>query len=127
MSAPLVQEWVDKAEADYQGARALQRQRKHPLPDLVCFHCQQSAEKYLKAYLVAHGDTPPRIHDVEELINRCLPYDRTLSALMPHATALNQYSVDYRYPGMSATLASAQDALQAARRIRTVLRKKLGV
>jgi hypothetical protein len=44
MSALLVQEWVDKAEADYQGARALQRQRKHPWPDLVCFRCQQSAE-----------------------------------------------------------------------------------
>jgi HEPN domain-containing protein len=51
MSAPLVQEWVDKAEADYQGAHALQRQRKHPLPDLVCFHCQQSAEKYLLPYI----------------------------------------------------------------------------
>jgi hypothetical protein len=46
---------------------------------------------------------------------------------MLHATALNQYSVDYRYPGMSSTLANAQDALKAARRIRTILRKKLGV
>jgi hypothetical protein len=43
---------------------------------------------------------------------------------MPNAIALNQYSVDYRYPGLSATLANAQDALKAARRIRTMLRKK---
>jgi hypothetical protein len=62
-----------------------------------------------------------------ELINRCLPYDSTLLALIPTATALNQYSVDYRYPGLSATRANAQDALKAARRIRTILRKKLGV
>jgi predicted nucleotidyltransferase len=51
----------------------------------------------------------------------------SLSVFMPNATALNQYSVDYRYPGLSATLANAQDALKAARRIRTMFRKKLGV
>ncbi|MCY2987120.1 MAG: hypothetical protein NTY19_04530 [Planctomycetota bacterium] len=37
----LTAEWVSKAEADYQGAVALQRRRKHPLPDLGCFHWRQ--------------------------------------------------------------------------------------
>lgn len=36
---PLTAEWVSKAEADYDGAVALARRRKKPLPDLVCFHC----------------------------------------------------------------------------------------
>jgi hypothetical protein len=40
---PLTAEWVAKAEADYDGAVALNRRRKNPLPDLVCFHCQQCA------------------------------------------------------------------------------------
>jgi len=55
----LFAEWVDKAEADYQSAVALHRRRKAPLPDIVCYHCQQCVEKYLKAYLIAQGSTPP--------------------------------------------------------------------
>ena len=56
----LLDEWVDKAEADYKSAVALHRRRKEPLPDVVCYHCQQCVEKYLKAYLIAQGSTPPR-------------------------------------------------------------------
>ena len=44
----LTARWVRKADADEEGARRLARARP-PLPDLVCFHCQQAAEKYLKA------------------------------------------------------------------------------
>jgi HEPN domain-containing protein len=47
----LLNEWIAKAEADDKSALALQRRRKEPLPDIVCYHCQQCVEKYLKAYL----------------------------------------------------------------------------
>lgn len=48
MSTPdEAQEWVAKAEEDYAGAVALKRSRKAHLPNLVCFHAQQCAEKYL--------------------------------------------------------------------------------
>ena len=43
-------EWVRKAEDDWDGARNLAA-RTPPLIDLACFHCQQAAEKYLKALL----------------------------------------------------------------------------
>jgi HEPN domain-containing protein len=52
VSLSLLAEWVNKAEADYQSAVALHRRRKAPLPDIVCYHCQQCVEKYLKAYLI---------------------------------------------------------------------------
>ena len=51
----VLDEWADKAEADYKAAVALNRRRKEPLPDIVCYHCQQSAEKYLKALLEELG------------------------------------------------------------------------
>jgi hypothetical protein len=50
--APLVDEWVEKAEADYLAALALNRRRSRPLPDVVCY---QSTEKYFKAYLLHNG------------------------------------------------------------------------
>lgn len=63
-SVSLIDDWVQKAEADYQGAVALNRRRKVPLPDLVCYHCQQCGEKYLKAFLVSKGFNPPRIFTI---------------------------------------------------------------
>ena len=39
-----------------------------PLPDQVGFFCQQSAEKYLKAFLLAWGQVPPRTHGVDVLV-----------------------------------------------------------
>jgi HEPN domain-containing protein len=106
---------------------ALQRRRKEPLPDIVCYHCQQCVEKYLKAYLIAQGSTPPRIHDLEDLLNLCALYDATLTARLPLVHVLNPYGVLIRYPGMTATVAEAQEAIHAMRRLRTILRRTLGV
>jgi HEPN domain-containing protein len=65
----LTAEWVSRAEADYQGAVALQGRRKQPLPDLVCFHCQQCAEKYRKAFLQETGVPFPKTHVLTDLLN----------------------------------------------------------
>lgn len=42
--------WINLAEEDWQLAKSLLR-RKRPSPTHICFHAQQSAEKYLKALL----------------------------------------------------------------------------
>jgi HEPN domain-containing protein len=55
--------WVRKAEDDLVGAKSLAR-AKPSLNDLICFHCQQSAEKYLKALLQESGAVPPRTHNL---------------------------------------------------------------
>ncbi len=123
----LVDEWVEKAEVDYQAAAALNRRRKTPLPDAVCYHCQQCAEKYLKAYLIAQGIIPSRTHDLEQLLKTCAPHDATLATQLPLVRALNPYGVQIRYPGTSATVAEAKNAVKTMRRLRTVLRRKLGL
>jgi HEPN domain-containing protein len=123
----LLDEWVEKAEGDYRGAVALNRRRKQPLPDLVCYHCQQSAEKYLKAYLVMQGVTPPRTHNLLDLLADCEIYDSTLSSQFPLVVSLDPFSVQFHYPGSSATVANAQNAVLTLRRLRKVLRKKLGL
>jgi HEPN domain-containing protein len=123
----LFAEWVDKAEADDQSAVALHRRRRAPLPDIVCYHCQQCVERYLKAYLIAQGSTPPRIHDLEDLLNLCALYDATLTTRLPLVHVLNPYGVLIRYPGMTVTVAEAQAAVHAMRRLRTILRRTLGL
>lgn len=68
-------EWVRKAEADYRGAKSLARSRP-PLHDLVCFHCQQCAEKYLKALLEELGMGVPKTHDLDKLLTVLRPHSR---------------------------------------------------
>ena len=123
----LVNEWVEKAEADFKGAVALNRLRKEPLPNLVCYHCQQSTEKYLKAYLIAQDVTPPRIHDLVQLLNLCSPHHPQLSKHLPLAQELNSYGVLIRDPGLSATIPESKDAVKTMRCLRATLRHRLGL
>jgi HEPN domain-containing protein len=95
---------------------------------VVCFHCQQAAEKYLKALLQELGAAVPKIHDLEHLLfDLLLPLDSTLSPLGRSLSSLNQYAVEYRYPGRSATTRQMQAALRHAERVRRELRGRLGL
>jgi HEPN domain-containing protein len=81
----------------------------------------------MKAYLIAKGTTPPRIHDLVQLLNLCTLHDATLTTYLPLAKVLNPYGVLMRYPGMSATVAESKDAVKTMRRLRTVFRNRLGL
>lgn len=122
-----VADWVDKAEDDWKAAIDLGRRRRDPLPDPVCFHCQQCAEKYLKAFLVSQGVSPPRVHGLPELLDLCVQYDSSLATQVSLVDTLNSYAVSVRYPGAGATRAEAKDAVATMRRLRRVMRKKLGI
>jgi HEPN domain-containing protein len=107
-------------------ARALAAQTPPPR-NAVCFHCQQAAEKYLKALLQESGAVVPRIHDMEDLLDLLLPYDTTLGALRRAVASLTKYAVEYRYPGMRATTRQMQSTLRIAERVRAALRTRLGL
>jgi len=47
-------------------------QAGHPPYDTACFHVPQAIEKFLKAFLIYHDPSVPRIHDLEELKRLCL-------------------------------------------------------
>src|SRR5262249_38340710 len=119
-------QWVRKAEDDLAGARTMSASTP-PQRDLVCFHCQQAAEKYLKALLQELGDPVPRIHDLEELLDLMLVHDPTLKPLRRVLHSLTGYAVDYRYPGRRATTRQMQSALRNAERVRAELRPRLGL
>jgi HEPN domain-containing protein len=108
------------------GARSLE-QSKPPLNDLICFHCQQSAEKYLKALLQEWGLVPPRIHDLVKLLILLLPRDATLGSLKRQLTSLSNYAVEFRYPGDNASRKQALTALRHAENIRHEIRTRLGL
>jgi HEPN domain-containing protein len=123
----LTQEWIDKAEGDFYTASREARVRKAPNYDAVCFHCQQCAEKYLKAYLQERGQRFPRVHDLIELLELCLLYDGTFELQRDLLKDLTKYAVEFRYPGELATRDDARTIFQAMRAVRAFVRQKLGL
>lgn len=86
-----------------------------PARDIVCFLCQQPAEKYLKALLCELGLFIPRIHDLDDVVVLLLPYHGELSPLRRILVSLTQYAVEYRYPNRSASTRQMRAALRRAR------------
>jgi HEPN domain-containing protein len=117
--------WMQKAEADFANARILLRQRKTLLPDNICWSCQQSAEKYLKAYLVRHKLDYPRRHDLVQLRNLCADVDPDFNLLTNAIATLDQFGTDIRYPGVSATPEDARQSFDALKQVRAFVRAKL--
>src|SRR4051812_31291725 len=62
----LLRAWVTKAASDLRGARILGAVEDAPL-DTAIYHCQQAAEKSVKAFLVFKELTPEKTHDIRRL------------------------------------------------------------
>jgi HEPN domain-containing protein len=127
MSEEYLAEWVDKAEEDFEVAVTLVRKRKQPTPNAVCFHCQQCAEKDLKAFLVRHQVAFPKIHDLRELRRLAVVIDPTFDFITDLLIGLAPYAVEFRYPGEEATVEEAKGAVKAVKQIRRFVRSKLGL
>ncbi len=90
-------EWLGKANQDVVMVR-LALSVLPPLVDPAAFHCQQAAEKLLKALLVLAGVPPPRTHDLGRLAELVTPHHATLAPLFAGLEAWTAWAVVTRYP-----------------------------
>ena len=118
---------VEKAEGDFATASREIRVRKSPNYDAVCFHTQQCAEKYLKAFLQEAEIPFGKTHHLIALLELVVSVERSWALLRPQLQSLNAYSVSVRYPGEVADKAIAREALHLAKTIRSEARQKLGL
>ena len=93
--ADLVQGLLRKAESDLTNA-GICLDAGQAL-DTACFHAQQAAEKYIKAYLTAREIDFPFIHNLEKLIELCTQRDPSFASLKTAAQELTPYAVELRY------------------------------
>jgi HEPN domain-containing protein len=112
--------WMLKAESDIENLMIMMERGKSL--DTACFHAQQAAEKYLKAFLSSNDVIFPRTHDIEELLGLCAEIDKRFSDLIAETTFLTDYAVELRYdvefwPGKE----DARAAFEAASRIRQLV------
>ena len=93
----LVRNWLIKAQHDLAAARKLSTDPDSYL-DVAVYHCQQTAEKAIKGFLVFHDQPFEKTHDVEVLITLALRYDATFSEWLEAAVRLTPYATEFRYP-----------------------------
>jgi HEPN domain-containing protein len=91
-----IQQWIAIAESDFLAAQLLAKGDPDSVASIVGFHCQQSIEKFLKAFLVYKDFHFKKTHDLEELRDKCAEYDRDFQTL--DFFNLTDYAVEYRYP-----------------------------
>jgi HEPN domain-containing protein len=111
-------EWLAHAESDLSLAR-LARDRREILPEQVCFHAPQAAEKALKAILLHRGIEFPLIHDIEELLEIAKAGGLALPPDVVEAGALTPYAVEARYPGHleEVTPTDVEEAVRLAEKV----------
>ena len=115
----IVQEWLDKAEDDFNFASLSLTQTEYFTH--VCFHFQQAAEKYLKAFIIANDLQFRAVHNLIELLNICRTQERRIADLEEACRYLNPIYIDTRYPVNWPThydLETATQAKNAAEAIR---------
>ena len=98
--AKAYEEWLAIADTDLGVARHLYA-TYHPKPfEIICYHCQQAAEKAIKAVIVANGAPGgmPKLHDLSfplDQIKNMVEIDETF---FDYADELTPYGVAVRYP-----------------------------
>ncbi len=111
-------EWLAKAALDLRAAE-FELTAQPPLTADIVFHCQQLAEKSLKAFLVWHNVPFRKTHNLVEIGQQCSAIEPTLPSLLRRAARLTEYAWRFRYPGEpeEPPVPEAKGALALAREV----------
>lgn len=125
---PEVSQWVEMAQTDLRVARHL-FDTCYPMPyEVICYHCQQSAEKAIKALIISKGAPGgmPKLHDLSFLLNQIKKLVDVEDRIYDYADALTPYGISVRYPNeLFLEKRHAEKAIQMADEILAWVKDKL--
>lgn len=123
----IIQEWLASADEDLLFAKESFATYDRFYAK-ICFHFQQAAEKYFKAFLIAHDTSPSKIHDLPKLLKLCRQKESSMQELTDDAKFLTDFYIVTRYPvswPVGINRNEAEKALEAANRIAQTIKKIL--
>lgn len=90
-------EWFQRGDREIETAQLLYDEDGYT--DAIAYHIQQAIEKYLKGYLVLSGQKPPRIHDLDTLLNLVATFEPDLyPPYIELCEKATRYYIEDRYP-----------------------------
>ncbi len=119
-------QWLQYAREDLQAAEVL-ISTQPGLLRIALFHCQQTVEKALKAFLVWHEQPFTKTHDLVPLGDQCVTLDPSLEEAILLSLQLNQFAVRFRYPGeaVDPSLGEAKEWLSVAHSLLNAVLQRL--
>ncbi|MFA7346066.1 MAG: HEPN domain-containing protein [Terrimicrobiaceae bacterium] len=118
--AEVVASWLAKAKSDLDTASVLIRGAELHL-DTGSYHCQQAAEKALKAWLTSRKQEFRKTHDLVELLSQCIGIHPEFEVLLEPSRFLVPFATQFRYPG-DIFEPPLEEALQALDHASTIVR-----
>ncbi len=122
----IVKQWIIKADHDL-GTAKITYLHIPEYKDTITFHCQQTVEKYLKAYLIFLDIEFRRSHDLVYLIEIISQKDPFEDIFYDKASFLQDFAVEIRYPNDIIELEDegVQNAIKYAEQFRELIIIKL--
>jgi HEPN domain-containing protein len=120
-------EWVAKAEADFASMQRENSVVQSPNYDLICFSRSSVSRNISKALLCEQTISFPKTHDLNKLAALLPASSSCPQKFAPMLARLDRYSVEFRYPGSSATQALATASAREAATLRSWARDRLAI
>jgi HEPN domain-containing protein len=124
----LVNQWIKIADRDLLTAKQGLEADK-VITDTACFHCQQAAEKYLKAFLVKKQIEFSKTHNIMSLLNLCAIADSAFREELSEADKLTDFAVEIRYPDdwYEPSIEETKQAYEIMLKVKDFVLQKLGI
>jgi len=103
----LIHAWLVKAGRDLETARIIFSELPE-YDDMIAFHCQQSIEKTLKAFLIYLDIDFKPVHDLGYLMNLIATKVKFLEPYYEQVDQVSMYAVQIRYPDSIINLSGSQ-------------------
>jgi HEPN domain-containing protein len=125
-----VEDWIFLADRDLKTAEIIIKD-DCPLTNIIAFHCQQSIEKYLKAYLIEKDVPIVKTHDLIKL-NDMIKEINDLVIDEQKLIAVSEVYIESRYPGELGlvpegmpTDKQAQEFIEYAKEVKTIITNEI--
>ncbi|MEP7127334.1 MAG: HEPN domain-containing protein [Chitinophagales bacterium] len=120
------QDWITKAENDWKVVKLIIKNNYDP-EDILCYHCHQVAEKYLKGFLLYKYQPNIPIHDLLKLVDQILSIEPGFSIIKTKVKVLNLYAVRPKYPDdyFAPLKSDCDEAIEAAKMVRKFCRQMM--
>lgn len=106
-------DWFKMAHKDFNSARILY---EHDADlGIVCFHCQQAIEKYLKGYLIFKSGVLMDGHSLVKLCKKAMEFDKIFSEYVKDCAFVSTFYIETRYPAEDPMIVTKDDAEECLR------------
>lgn len=100
-------EWFRMAEKDMKSAKIL---FEHDADnEIICFHCQQAIEKYLKGYLICVSGELQAGHNLMRLCKKAMVYEKSFGRFLKDLAFVNTFYIETRYPAEDPLVVNNED------------------